>query len=161
MYSLIGRQKWWVQVLLTIGFIILIITTYLLARSWGYDKARAKFQAEDTVKAQAEAQKIARAEFLEKRVAELEPKLLAYEKLDDEKKKLDGTISDKIDAVIAEGQKDAQNIDAASNCWARANDTCARFARLKPPIAIDCEAYKQRLCANANAGSATPCPSPR
>lgn len=156
MYTLIGQLKWYWQVLITILFVIAVIMLYLFGRSYGYDKAYQEFLVADKVKEQKSTEAISRAEFLEKRLAELEPKLAAYEKLDDEKKKLDGTLSEKIDAVIEEGKKDAQNIDAPSDCWARAADTCARLARLKPPIVIDCEAYKQRLCAVAP--TASPCP---
>lgn len=156
MYSLIARQKWYIQVAITIVLMALTITGYLFARSAGYDKARAKFEAEDKVKAEKSTQLIARAEALERRVAELEPKLAAFEKLDDEKKRLDGTITEKIDAVIQKGIEDAKNIDAPSDCWTRAHDTCARLARLQPPININCEEYKQRLCAAGGAGA--PCP---
>lgn len=150
MYSLIGKQKWYWQALITVIFVVVIITGYLFARSWGYDKARKQFEAKDKVKAEQSAAKIARAEFLEQRVAELEPKLAAYEKLDADKKRLDGSITEKIDAVVKEGQKTDEVTNAPADCWTRADRTCAGFRRLK--IDIDCNAYKQRVCANAGAG---------
>lgn len=146
MYTLIGKLKWYWQVLLTIVFIAAIITGYLFARSYGYDKAFKEFQAKDAVKKQKSDELIAHAEMLEKRVAELEPKLAAWEKLDDEKAKLNGVISDKINNAVAEGQKRDETTNAPADCWTRAERTCANFRQLKPPIEIDCDAYKKRLC---------------
>ena len=157
MYTFIGKQKWWVQVIVTIVFIAGIILLYLLGRSWGYDKARVKFEAEDVVKAEKSQKLVTRAEELEKRVAELEPKLLAYEKLDDQKKRLDGQMTEKINAVVEEGKKRDAVTDAPSDCWTRAERTCAGFGKLNPPIHIDCEAYKRRICGNAVTNGAGGC----
>lgn len=157
MYSLIGRQKWWIQIIITVVLVAGIILLYLLGRSWGYDKARAKFEAEDAVKAQKSAELITRAEGLEKRVAELEPKLLAYEQLGEQKKKLDEKTVEKINAVVEEGKARDAVTDAPTDCWTRAQRTCAGFGKLNPPIVIDCEAYKQRICANAITNAAGGC----
>lgn len=154
MYTLIGRQKWYWQLLITVVFIALVIIGYLFARSWGYDKARRDFEAGDKVKAAAEQKKIARAEFLEARIAELEPKIAAYEALDPGKVKQIGQIQDKIDAIVEEGKKEDAKIDATTDCWVGAQRTCDRFARLNVPL--NCEEYKRRIC-SAPVANSTPC----
>lgn len=153
MYTLIGKQKWYWQIVITIVLIALVITGYLTARSWGYDKARREFEASDKVKAEQSTVLIAKAKALEKRNAELELKFAAFDRLDEEKRKLDGSISEKIDAVIEEGKKRNENIDAPSDCWTRAYNTCANLKQLKPPIVIDCEEYKRRICQASVVGS--------
>lgn len=161
MYTLIGRMKWYYQVLITILFIAAIITCYLFARSWGYDKARREFEVKDKAKAEESAKKIARAEELERRVAELEPKLAAYEKLADDKKRIDDSISGKIDKVVEEGKKEDETTNTPVDCWIRAQRTCSKFAQLNPPILIDCEAYKRKICSNPDSTGAPgrPCGS--
>lgn len=137
--------KMW-SALALLAFVGLIVALFGQMRACGYDKARREYEATDKIKA-AESEKLkARAEASERRVAELEPKLAAYEKLADDKKRLDESISDKIDAVVKEGQKEEEATNTPTDCWTRAQRTCDKFAALKPPIAIDCEAYKRKIC---------------
>lgn len=125
----------------------LIVITLNWFQAQGYDKARREYEAGDKIKAEQSAKLKAHADFLEARVAELEPKLAAYEQLADDKKRLDESISDKIDEVVKKGLEEDANTLTAVDCRIRADRTCAKFSELKPPIFIDCDAYKRKVCA--------------
>lgn len=130
--------------------LVVFIGVIVLSLNWfqarGYDKARREYEANDKVEAEQSAKLKAHAEFLEARVAELEPKLAAYEKLADDKKRLDESITTKIDQVVAEGLKEDAETNAVTDCWTRSQRTCDKFHRMKPPIDLDCEAYKRKIC---------------
>jgi len=126
-----------------IGIIVLSVNWF---QARGYDKARQEYEATDKVKAEQSAKLKAHADFLEARVAELEPKLAAYEKLADDKKRLDESISDKIDEVVKKGLEEDANTILPTDCAARGQRTCDKFRSMKPPINLDCDAYKRKIC---------------
>lgn len=132
-----------------IGLVILISlisVTVIWLQSRHYDQKRKEYEQNDKVKAEQSAKLKSHAEFLEARVAELEPKLAAYEKLADDKKRLDESITTKIDDVVKEGLKEDASTNVVIDCGSRADRTCAKFHSLKPPIDLDCDAYKRKIC---------------
>jgi hypothetical protein len=124
-----------------------VVFLFSQIRACGYNKAKTEYEAQDKKNAEESARLKGRAEAAEQRAADAESKLLAYEKLAEDKKRLDDSITDKIDQVIEEGAHEEAITDAPTDCWTRADRTCAKFGQLKPPIALDCDAYKRKLCA--------------
>jgi hypothetical protein len=127
--------------------VLLIVAGFWLfgqVKSCGYDKARQEYQQKEDAWKLERTKLITRAEESEKRVNELEPKVLAYEKLAEAGKRLDESTADKINKVAEEASREAIVTDQPADCVVRAERICAKFAGLKPPIPIDCEALKRK-----------------
>lgn len=146
MFTFIGQQKWYWQVVFVIISISAITICSQQFYSRRYDKDRVAFETRDQDRAIESAKLKAHADQLEKHIAELEPKLAAYEQLAEEKKKLDSSITDKINQVVEDGKKTDEEINVTIDCNTRAERTCSRFKELKPPIVIDCTEYKRKIC---------------
>jgi hypothetical protein len=113
-------------------------------KSCSYDKARQEYQQKEDAWKLERTKLITRAEEAEKRVTELEPKVLAYEKLAEEGKRIDESTAEKIKKIGEEASREATVTDKPADCVVRAERICAKFAELKPPIPIDCEALKRK-----------------
>lgn len=116
--------------------------------SCGYDKARKEHEEQSKAWATERVKLLANAEAKEKQVAELELQVTAFRAAAEQGKKVDDTLADKIDQVSKEAADEALVTDAATDCWIRGDRTCLKLKSLKPPIVIDCDAYKRKLCSD-------------
>lgn len=115
-------------------------------QSCNYRKARVEYdEKEKTWKADRD-KLVADAAAKEKRIAELEPKVLAYEQAAEQGKKVDRGLADKIDRISKEAADEAAVTDSVIDCGVRAERTCAKLRSLNPPILVDCAAYKRKVC---------------
>lgn len=131
---------------LAIVVLLIVVGFYLFGqvKSCGYDRARQDYQQKEDAWKLERTKLITRAEESEKRVSELEPKVLAYEKLAEAGKRLDESTADKIKKIAEEASREATATDQPADCIVRAERICTKFDELKPPIPIDCAALKRK-----------------
>jgi hypothetical protein len=127
--------------------VLLIVAGFYLfgqVKSCGYDRARQEYQQKEDAWKLERTKLVTRAEESEKRVTELEPKVLAYEKLAEAGKRLDESTAEKIKKIAEEASREETATNNPADCVVRAERICAKFGELKPPIPIDCAALKRK-----------------
>lgn len=135
-----------VMIIIVVVIVAISIGGFSWFMSRKYDKDRLKYEAESKAWATERAGLIANAEMKEKQVAELESQVAAFRAAAEQGKKVDDALAAKIDEVSKAAADEAALIDAPADCWDRGQRTCSRLADLKPPIVIDCEEYKRKIC---------------
>lgn len=139
---------WRVGAEIGLALILIVGAFFLFGQIKGcqYDKDRAEYkkQSEDW---QAErATILGRVAERDKQIEQLKAKEVAIIAADQAGKKLDDEIANKIGAVIQAANAEADATDRDTDCWIRGDRSCAKLAGLKPPIKIDCDAFKRKLC---------------
>lgn len=128
--------------------LVLVLAFFLFGqiKSCGYDKGRAEYEAA------SESWKTERAKLLggiaerDKQIEQLKAKEAAYIAADQAGKKIDDALAQKIDDATKAAAAEATATDQPADCWVRGDRTCAKLAGLQPPIKIDCDAYKRKIC---------------
>lgn len=115
-------------------------------QSCGYDNAKKDYETQAKAWQNERAILLGKVAERDKEIAQLEDKEAAIIAADQAGKKLDENITAKIDAVTKEAADEAITTDQPTDCSVRADRTCAKLAGLKPPIVINCEVYKRKLC---------------
>lgn len=129
--------------------VLLIMALYALGSWWSgrqYNKARAEYQKNEDAWKVERTTLIANAEAKEKRIGELEPQVLAYKAAADSGKKVDEELAKKIEKISTDAAAEEAATNEPAECGTRAERTCAKLKGLKPPIVIDCEVYKKKIC---------------
>lgn len=144
--SLSAKVKWIGGIVLAVGLIMLMFGIGSWWSGSRYNKARAEYQKNEDAWKTERTTLIANAEAKEKRIAELEPQVLAFQAAADAGKKVDEELANKIEQISTDAAAEAAATDAPAECGVRAERTCAKLRGLKPPIVIDCEAYKKKIC---------------
>lgn len=142
-------QPW--RLILFVGIVIaalvIVFTLFSQISSCRYDKARKEFEEKEKAWTVERTKLITNAEAKERRVEELESQNAAFRAAAEQGKKVDDALAAKIDQVSKEAADEAARTDLPDDCWNRADRTCAKLAKLKPPIIVDCDEYKRKLCA--------------
>lgn len=128
--------------------VVLIAGFYVFGQiqACGYHKGRAEYEARDKAREQKEMELRARAEASEKRAAELEPKAAAFDALAEQNKKVDSGLAKQVEEVSKNAAEEEARTNAPTDCGIRADRTCEKLRNLKPPILIDCQEYKRKVC---------------
>jgi hypothetical protein len=113
-----------VAVLLLIGANVLLFGQ---VRSCGYDKARAKYEANEKTQKEERDRLVGENQQLRKQIAELEPKALAYTAIVDSKIKVDEGLKDKIEKVTEEASNAESVANQSTACRNRAQRLCDMF----------------------------------
>lgn len=111
-----------------------------------YDKERIEYQKKEDSWNVERTTMIANAEAKEKKIAELESQNVAFRTAAEQGKKVDDALAAKIDQVSKEAADEMDATDLPADCWVRADRTCAKLRALKPPIIVDCDEYKRKVC---------------
>lgn len=144
-------MKWILAHPLVAG-IAAVILIALLIGGWGwyvarrYDKGRLQYEADAKAWATERAGLIANAEAKEKQVAELESQVAAFRAAAEQGKKVDDALAAKIDEVSRQAAEELASTEQPAECVIRAQRTCEKLRGLRPPISIDCEEYKRKIC---------------
>jgi len=127
--------------------VIIFLTLFSQIRSCSYDKARKDYEDQARAWQTERAILLGRIAERDKQIEQLEAKEAVIIAADKAGKKLDDDIANRIDAVTKAAAEEAVTTDAPADCFDRAERTCSKLAGLKPPIIIDCDAYKRKICA--------------
>lgn len=141
-------QPWRLLLFLVIVLALgaIVFTLFSQVSSCRYDKARKEYEEKEKAWTVERTTLIANAEEKERRVEELESQNAAFRAAAEQGKKVDDALAAKIDQVSKEAADEAALTDQTTDCWTRADRTCMKLRLLKPPIVIDCDAYKRKLC---------------
>jgi len=127
--------------------IVAILALFNQVRACGYDKARRDYEDQSKAWATERAILLGRVAERDKQIEQLQAKEAAIIAADKAGKKLDDDIANKIDAVTKAAAEESISTDAPTDCWIRGDRVCAKLRSLQPPITIDCDAYKRKVCA--------------
>lgn len=130
---------------------VLALVTVFGAWGWykasKYDKERIKYEADAKQWAIDRAKLLGQVAERDKQIAELDVKVAGTLAAAESGKKLSDEQQAKIDQIAKDAAAEAVVIDQPTDCWIRGDRTCAKLAGLKPPIIIDCDVYKRKVCA--------------
>jgi hypothetical protein len=134
------------------GLVIVLIVAFTFWRdrraAAKYDKERAAYELNSKQWATERAGLLGRIAERDKQIEQLEAKEAAIIAIDQAGKKIDDALATKIDEVTKAAADEAIAVDAPADCWLRADRTCTKLAGLRPPININCDIYKRKLCSN-------------
>jgi len=136
-----------VFVIAAVALLVIVFTLFNQVKSCGYDKARKDYEDQSRAWANERAILLGRIAERDKQIEQLEAKEAAIIAADKAGKKLDDDIANRIDEVTKAAADEAISTDAPADCTDRAERTCSKLAGLKPPIVIDCDSYKRKVCA--------------
>ena len=135
-----------VIVLIVVVIIVFIFGGFNWYFSRKYDKSRIEYQQKEEAWKVERTTLIANAEAKERQIAELESQNVAFRTAAEQGKKVDDALAAKIDQVSKEAADEMVAIDEPADCWVRADRTCSKLRGLKPPIIVDCDEYKRKVC---------------
>jgi hypothetical protein len=139
----------WIVGVGIVGLLIgLVLYGFNQVQACGYDKARKDYQTKETqLKAERDKllEKVAERD---KRIAELEPQAAAFRAAAEQGKKVDDDLAQKIEQIAEDAAKEMDDINQPADCWVRSDRTCTKLKQLKPPIVLDCDVYKRKICSN-------------
>lgn len=117
--------------LVGIALIILVIVSLLGGFSWvlsrKYDKDRQKYEEESKTWAIERTTLLANAEAKEKRIAELEPKAIAFDALAEQNKKIDAGLAQQIEEVSKNAAEEEAMASSPTDCLIRVGRVCERL----------------------------------
>lgn len=143
----LGTVPWYISAIFLVLILGTIIGLFGQVKSCNYDKEREAYQAERKQWIEVDKPKLqAQIAERDKKIAELEPKIAAAEAASAAGKKVSDETQQKIDQIAKDAAAEAVVTDQPTDCWVRGDRTCAKLAGLKPPIIIDCTAYKRKIC---------------
>ena len=139
---------WRVGVEVGLAVLLIVLGFFLFGqiKACGYNKAYDKYQADSKAWSDEKAKLLGGIAERDKQIELLKAKEAAIIAADQAGKKLDDEIAQKIDAATQAAANEAIVTDQPADCWVRADRTCAKLAGLKPPIKLDCDAYKRKIC---------------
>lgn len=132
-----------------------LVVVVLIAMAFGgygscaaarYDKQRQKYEADSKAWASERAKLEGQIAERDKQIETLKVKEATLQAIAEKGKKIDEALATKIDQVTKDAAAEATTTDQPADCWIRGDRTCAKLAGLKPPIVIDCDAYKKKIC---------------
>lgn len=109
-----------------------------------YTKEKEQWTKEREAWATERAGLIATAESKEKRIAELEPKAMAFDALADQNKRIDSNLANQIEEVSKNAAIEEGNALLATDCITRANRVCDRLRANRIPV--DCAKLTAESC---------------
>lgn len=131
-----------------IVLIIVVLALVLGGFSWflsrKYDKDRLKYEQESKAWATERAGLIANAEAKEKRIAELEPKAIAFDALAEQNKKIDAGLAQQIEEVSKNAANEEVLASHPTDCRVRARRVCDLLSANR--IVHDCERITKESC---------------
>jgi hypothetical protein len=139
-------QPWRLILILGIVFAAgaLIFTLFSQIGSCRYDKARKEYEEKSKAWATERAVLIASAEAKEKRIAELEPKAIAFDALAEQNKKIDAGLAKQIEEVSKNAADEEARAEMPTDCRARAQRVCDLLSANH--IKHDCAAITAESC---------------
>lgn len=144
-------QPWrlilFVGIVFALGSIFFVLLNQV--QSCGYHKAQSKYEAESKAWATERAKLQGQIAERDKQIEQLEAKEAAIIAADQAGKKLDDEIATRIDEATKAAAAEVVATNEPADCFVRADRTCQKLAGLKPPIRIDCDAYKRKLCSDS------------
>lgn len=118
---------------LTIIGVVILIALFLGllygVQKWAYHRGQAKYEAESKAWQVDRAKLIAEAEAKEKRIAELEPQVVAYKAAAEAGKRLDEEKAKAIEDLGKREAEDVANSQIPTDCRTRAGRVCDLFKR--------------------------------
>lgn len=146
MLAFLAKQPFWLKAVLAVVVIASLFGTVYSVQSWAYHRGHAKYIEESQAWQKERAGLIANAEAKEKQIAELESQVTGYKTAAEQGKKLDAAAAEKLDQVMKEAANEEAVTELPEDCLVRAERTCFKLRSLRPPITIDCAAYKRKIC---------------
>jgi septal ring factor EnvC (AmiA/AmiB activator) len=104
-----------------------IIFLFGQMQSCGYNRAQTQFDKEKEQWQQQRAVLESQAKEHEAKIAELEPKALAYEAAAKNAQRIDASLADKINQITEDSKNAQQNADVTVDCSVRAQRICDLF----------------------------------
>lgn len=101
-----------------------IFTLSSQVRSCQYDKSRKEYEEKSKAWATERATLLANAEAKEKRIAELEPKAIAFNALAEQNKKIDAGLAQQIEEVSKNAADEEARAEMPTDCRVRAQRVC-------------------------------------
>ena len=135
-----------VFVVAVVALVLVFFTLFSQIQSCGYDKARARYEKESKEWATERATLLGQVAERDKQIEQLKAKEAVYIAADQAGKKVDDALAAKIDEVTKAAAAEAIATGEPADCWVRADRTCTKLAGLQPPIKINCDDYKRKIC---------------
>lgn len=129
MFELLSRQSITVKAILVVVVIAGVLGAFYSIQSWAYHRGHAKYIEESKAWQGERAKLIAEAEAKEKRIAELEPQVVAYKAAADAGKRLDDAKVKEIEELGRKEAEDVANSQIPTTCADRARRVCELFRR--------------------------------
>lgn len=110
-----------------------------------YDASHEQYEQERAQWVKEKQQLLTSIAVKQAKIDELQPQILAYEQLAEDKKKLDEGIAARIDQTMEDFQREQQNTDAPVDCRTRAGRVHDKYGAAGIPIDLD--ALVREYCA--------------
>lgn len=123
---------------------LIVFTLFSQIGSCQYDKARKEYEEKQQTWAIERTKLIAGAEAKEKRIAELEPKAIAFDALAEQNKRIDAGLAQQIEEVSKNAAEEEARAEMPTDCFTRIARVCERLRANN--IRADCERIKQESC---------------
>jgi hypothetical protein len=145
MVKFFSSLPWYLKVLAGALLLVGVFALFGQVMSWRYDKERKEYQAERQQWVELERpQLIARAEASEKKVAELEPKAIAFDAVAEQNKKIDAGLAQQIEEVSKHAAEEEARAMEPTDCLTRVARVCERLQ--SAGIKHDCFAITRETC---------------
>lgn len=119
-----GPWAWVLKAGILVAVIGLSFTAVNSIQSCGYSKGSARYHEEEQKWKTERAALLARAEEKERRVAELEPKAIAFDALAEQHKAIDRELAKKVEEVSSNAASEEAKADQPTDCRTRAQRVC-------------------------------------
>ena len=140
------QQPW--RLILFVGVVIaafvIVFTLFSQISSCRYDKARKEFEEKERAWTVERTKLIANAEAKEQRIAELEPKAIAFDALAEQNKKIDAGLAQQIEEVSKNAANDEALAEQPTDCRVRARRVCDLLSANR--IKHDCATITRESC---------------
>jgi uncharacterized protein HemX len=126
--------------------LIVVVVIYLFGQiqSCNYDRSRKEYEAEKQLWTQERTKLLADAEAKEKRIAELEPKAIAFDAVAQQNKKIDAGLAQQIEEVSKNAAEEEARASEPTDCLTRIARVCERLRAAGIPH--DCFAITKESC---------------
>jgi hypothetical protein len=143
MLAFLSRQSITVKAIILVIVIALLLGGFYSIQSWAYHRGHAKYIEESKAWQTERAKLIADAEAKERRIAELEPQVVAYKTAAEAGKRLDEDKARQIEELGRKEAEDVANSQIPATCADRARRVCDLFKRSEAkfdcrPIFAEC-----------------------
>ena len=135
---------WYVKVFVGALLLTGIFALFSQVQSCNYDRQRQEYEAEKKAWNDERSGLIARAEEKERRVAELEPKAIAFDALAEQNKKIDAGLAQQIEEVSKNAAEEEARAEQPVPCVDRIGRVCERLRASGIPH--DCFAITRESC---------------
>ena len=133
-------------IIMAVAVVLIVLALFSQVRSCGYNKARLEYEQQAKAWQDERNKLLGQIAERDTQIEQLKAKEAAVIAADQAGKKIDDALAAKIDEVTKAASAEEIATNQPTDCWVRADRTCAKLASLKPPIVIDCNVYKRKIC---------------